>query len=98
MPAFSAPDFDECLRQGEPGPRERAGAWQAAIGLRAVDGLRPSAYLIETARHSFMKNWLAPAQQLELVCPLCPDSPHLPRQKYLATEKGRQRGKASARP
>ncbi len=50
MPTFSPADFDEYLRQAEPGPRERAGAWQAAIGLQAVDGLKPSAYLIETAR------------------------------------------------
>ncbi len=50
MPDISPADFDEYLRQGEPGPRERAGAWQAAIGLQAVDGLRPSACLVEIAR------------------------------------------------
>lgn len=42
--------LDEYLRQGEPHRRERAGAWQAAIGLQAVDGLKPSAYLIGAAR------------------------------------------------
>ncbi len=41
--------FDEYLRQGEPSKRENAANWQTAIGLQAVDGLRPSAYLLEVA-------------------------------------------------
>ncbi len=44
-------DFDEYLRQGEPQKREKGYAWQTAIGLQAVDDLKPSEYLIETARH-----------------------------------------------
>ena len=43
-------DFDEYIRQGEPQKREKRYAWQTAIGLQAVDGLKPSDYLIETAR------------------------------------------------
>lgn len=43
-------DFDEYIRQGEPQKREKGYAWQTAIGLQAVDGLKPSEYLIETAR------------------------------------------------
>lgn len=43
-------DFDEYIRQGEPQRREKGYAWQTAIGLQAVDGLKPSDYLIETAR------------------------------------------------
>ncbi len=43
-------DFEEYIRQGEPQKREKGYAWQTAIGLQAVDGLKPSAYLIETAR------------------------------------------------
>lgn len=42
--------FDEYIRQGEPHKREKGYAWQTAIGLQAVDGLKPSDYLIETAR------------------------------------------------
>ena len=42
--------FDEYIRQGEPGRKEKAAAWQTAIGLQDVDGLKPSAYLIDTAR------------------------------------------------
>ena len=38
------------MRQGEPHKREKGYAWQTAIGLQAVDGLRPSDYLLETAR------------------------------------------------
>lgn len=43
-------DFDEYTRQGEPQKREKGYAWQTAIGLQAVDGLKTSEYLIETAR------------------------------------------------
>ena len=43
-------NFDEYIRQGEPQQREKGYAWQTAIGLQAVDGLKPSDYLIETAR------------------------------------------------
>lgn len=43
-------DFDEYLRQGEPHRRKRAESWKTAIGLQAVDGLKPSAYLLETAK------------------------------------------------
>ena len=43
-------DFEEYIRQGEPTQRERAEAWSVAIGLQAVDGLKVSDYLRETAR------------------------------------------------
>ncbi len=45
-------DFDEYIRQGEPEKRERAEAWRVAIGLQAVDGLKTSEYLQETARRN----------------------------------------------
>ena len=43
-------EFDEYIRQGEPGRSAKATAWQTAIGLQDVDGLKPSKYLIETAK------------------------------------------------
>ena len=43
-------DFEEYIRQGEPDKKEKAGCWQTAIGLQAVDGLKVSEYLQETAR------------------------------------------------
>lgn len=43
-------DFDEYIRQGEPDQREKASIWQTAIGLQAVDGLKTSDYLKDTAR------------------------------------------------
>ena len=43
-------DFAEYLRQGEPGRNEKVAAWQVAIGLQGVDGLKPSAYLVDTAK------------------------------------------------
>ena len=44
--------FDEYLRQGEPLQKERAENWKTAIGLQAVDGLQPSAYLIDVAKRN----------------------------------------------
>lgn len=45
-------DFDEYIRQGEPEQRVKAGYWQTAIGLQAVDGLKTSKYLQQTARRN----------------------------------------------
>ena len=45
-------DFEEYIKQGEPEKKEKAYAWRTAIGLQDVDGLKPSAYLIETARRN----------------------------------------------
>ena len=42
--------LDEYIRQGEPQKQERGRAWQTAIGLQEVDGLKTSSYLLETAR------------------------------------------------
>jgi len=45
-------NFEEYLRQGEPNKAEKAKVWKTAIGLQQVDGLKPSDYLIETARQN----------------------------------------------
>ena len=45
-------NFDEYIRQGEPAQKEKAGYWQTAIGLQAVDGLKTSDYLQATARRN----------------------------------------------
>jgi fido (protein-threonine AMPylation protein) len=45
-------DFEEYIRQGEPDKKEKGIIWQTAIGLQQVDGLKPSAYLIETAKQN----------------------------------------------
>lgn len=42
-------NFDEYIRNGEPGKKEKASAWKTAIGLQAVDGLQTSEYLKDTA-------------------------------------------------
>lgn len=49
MPAKTM-DFEQYIIQSEPGRRERAENWQVAIGLQAVDGLKPSHYLLQTAQ------------------------------------------------
>ncbi len=142
-------DFDEYLKQSEPQKREKGYAWQTAIGLQAVDGLKPSDYLLETARRdiegeitideaeeeshptttqqvpnnfstttqqvfelivavgsksmsvkemmtsvglkdrvNFLRNYLNPAIQENVLRLLYPDKPNHPRQKYLLTVKG----------
>lgn len=45
-------NFDEYIRQSEPQKKERAEAWRVAIGLQAVDGLKTSEYLQNTARRN----------------------------------------------
>ena len=41
--------FKEYLREAEPDKAHKGYAWSTAIGLQAVDGLKPSKYLIDTA-------------------------------------------------
>jgi len=41
--------FKEYIKQSEPSKRDKGYVWQTAIGLQAVDGLKTSKYLIDTA-------------------------------------------------
>lgn len=43
-------ELGEYIRQGEPERAEKSAVWRTAIGLQAVDGLKTSAYLLETAK------------------------------------------------
>ena len=43
-------ELEEYIKQGEPSQIEKCEAWQTAIGLQAVDGLKTSAYLLDTAK------------------------------------------------
>ena len=43
-------ELEEYIRQGEPDQVEKSEAWQIAIGLQQVDGLKTSAYLLDTAK------------------------------------------------
>ena len=45
-------NFEEYLRQGEPDKVEKAKIWKTAIGLQQVDGLKPSEYLIASAKQN----------------------------------------------
>lgn len=38
-------ELEEYIREGEPDKAARADAWQIAIGLQAVDGLKPNSRL-----------------------------------------------------
>ena len=48
----AADDLEEYVRQGEPEKKERGYLWRTAIGLQDTDGLKPSPYLIETAKQN----------------------------------------------
>ena len=43
-------ELSEYIKQGEPSRVEKTKAWETAIGLQEVDGLKPSEYLVETAK------------------------------------------------
>lgn len=43
-------ELEKYIQQGEPGQIEKSEAWRNAIGLQAVDGLKTSAYLLDTAK------------------------------------------------
>ncbi|MDO4304836.1 MAG: cell filamentation protein Fic, partial [Bacillota bacterium] len=43
-------ELEEYIQQGEPEQSEKSKSWQTAIGLQAVDGLKTSAYLLDTAK------------------------------------------------
>lgn len=43
-------ELSEYIKQGEPSKIEKIKAWKIAIGLQEVDGLKPSKYLIDTAK------------------------------------------------
>ena len=41
--------FKEYIKESEPDKRDKGYAWHTAIGLQAVDGLKTSEYLVQTA-------------------------------------------------
>ena len=43
-------ELSEYIKQGEPEKKEKAKIWETAIGLQDVDGLKPSKYLLDTAK------------------------------------------------
>lgn len=45
-------DFEQYITQGEPEKSRNCIAWQTAIGLQAVDGLKPSGVLVDAARRN----------------------------------------------
>jgi len=49
-------ELEEYIKQGEPGKIEKSEAWQTAIGLQAVDGLKTSEYLLDTAKEHIEGN------------------------------------------
>ena len=43
-------ELSEYIKEGEPNKIEKTKTWETAIGLQDVDGLKPSKYLIDTAK------------------------------------------------
>ena len=49
-------ELSEYIKQGEPDQVEKTKVWETAIGLQDVDGLKPSSYLIKTAKEHIEGN------------------------------------------
>ena len=49
-------ELSEYIKQGEASKIEKTKVWETAIGLQDVDGLKPSKYLIETAKEHIEGN------------------------------------------
>lgn len=49
-------ELSEYIKQGEPNKVEKTLNWETAIGLQEVDGLKPSKYLIKTAKEHIEGN------------------------------------------
>ena len=49
-------ELSEYIIQKEPSRIEKTKIWRTAIGLQEVDGLKPSEYLIETAKEHIEDN------------------------------------------
>lgn len=49
-------ELSEYIKQGEPNKVEKTKNWETAIGLQEVDGLKPSKYLIKTAKEHIEGN------------------------------------------
>lgn len=49
-------ELEEYIKQGEPEKTEKSDAWRTAIGLQAVDGLKTSDYLLDTAKEHIEGN------------------------------------------
>lgn len=49
-------ELSEYIKQGEPSKVEKTKTWETAIGLQDVDGLKPSKYLIKTAKEHIEGN------------------------------------------
>lgn len=58
--------LSEYIREGEPSRAKKAIAWQTAIGLQDVDGLRVSDYLIDTAKKNIEGEFSITAAQEQI--------------------------------
>ena len=56
-------ELEDYIREDELDKAARADAWRTAIGLQAVDGLKPSRFLIETAKEHIEGNITIDAAQ-----------------------------------
>ena len=57
------------MKQSEPNKRDKGYAWHTAIGLQAVDGLKTSKYLIDTAIKNIEGD--ISIDEAQLVCERC---------------------------
>jgi len=83
--------FKEYLKESEPDKASKGYAWSTAIGLQAVDGLKPSKYLIDTAVQN-IEGKITLKQAQELI-----DSYYEERPEHTGGERTEEADKVSAR-
>ncbi len=83
--------FKEYLKESEPDKVSKGYAWSTAIGLQAVDGLKPSKYLIDTAIKN-IEGEITLKQAQELI-----DTYYEERPEHISGERTEEADKVSAR-
>ena len=83
--------FKEYIKQSEPGKRDKGYAWHTAIGLQAVDGLKPSKYLIDTAIKN-IEGDISIEEAQELLNSYYEENP-----KHISSDRTEEADKVSAR-
>ncbi|MCD8123705.1 MAG: Fic family protein [Lachnospiraceae bacterium] len=83
--------FKEYLKESEPNKQEIRYAWSTAIGLQAVDGIKPSQYLIDTAVRN-IEGSITLQQAQDLI-----DSYYEERPEHVSDERTEEADKVSAR-
>lgn len=83
--------FKEYMKESEPDKASKSYAWSTAIGLQAVDGLKPSQYLIDTAQKN-IEGEISISEAQDLI-----DSYYEEQPRHKSDERTEEADKVSAR-